>query len=191
MAGTYRLPTGEVINLVEWVEDAVYDKVQLDASISAGAEYVFFRDIQNKDLNETNMRVSSRLEPGWEMIVWRIGFVVAAQTAFDNLLKILDNAYAEFNLGTKTVKQGPIWLFQTGFGISGAVTIDAASSETVKHTANIGPSGTNLVAPLSIPIHITDDVSFQAVIRFFDATTLTAATDVWGVLYGWVKRPVR
>lgn len=184
MAGTYRLPTGEVINLVEWVEDAVYDKVQLDASISAGAEYVFFRDIQNKDLNETNMRVSSRLEPGWEMIVWRIGFVVAAQTAFDNLLKILDNAYAEFNLGTKTVKQGPIWLFQTGFGISGAVTIDAASSETVKHTANIGPSGTNLVAPLSIPIHITDDVSFQAVIRFFDATTLTAATDVWGVLYG-------
>jgi len=189
-SGTYVLPSGEVINLADWVDDVIYDSEDVGASISAGAEYTFFRDIQDKDLIDTNMMISSKLPSGWEMVVWRIGFVVQSGAALDDLILIADRGYAQFLMGqNKIVRQGPIFTFQVGYGIQGGA--DGNSSATTVHTAQIGPVGTALVAPLSIPIYIRDDDTFKATLKFFEATTLSAATKVWAILQGWIKRPVR
>lgn len=193
--GTYVLPSGEVINLADWVDDIIYDSETIPASgtsISAGAEYTFFRDIQNKDLIDTNMMISSKLPSGWEMVVWRIGFVVGLETALSDLQLIANRGYAQFLMGqNKIVRQGPLFTFQVGYGIQGAVSTDGNASATTVHTAQIGPVGTALVAPLSIPIYIRDDDTFKATVKFFTATTVTAGVKVWSILQGWIKRPVR
>lgn len=187
--GTYVLPTGQEINLVEWLEDAIYDRVAVGAAITAGTEYIYFRDLANKSLDATNMQVSSKLPAGWEMIVWRIGIVVAAGAQFVDTVLVHDNGYVEFTVGhNKIIRQGPVYTFPSGWGLDGSVDITAAATA---HSVTLGAAGTNFIAPLSIPVYLTEDLNFRLMLKFFSAVTLQAQTNVTALLWGWIKRPVR
>lgn len=177
------------LNINEVTEGPLYDRVQHGASISAGTEYVYFRDISNKDKADTNMQVSKKLPTGWKMVVWKVGVHIAASATIDDAKLILDNAVLNFEVDNRSILEGPVFCFPAGFGLFGAATTTATAT-TIQIVSNGSPAP-NSVAPLSKPIILTGDNTFQATIKYYDAVTLSAATYVYVVLWGWIQKPIR
>lgn len=187
--GQFVLPTGQEINLVDWRNGSVYDRVSLGTAITAGQEFVYFRDIQNKNYVDTNLTTPNRLPNDWEQIVWKIGVTIDQDVVNADMLLLMRGGYLEFKIAQTMYAQGPIWMFPSGFGIYGAYATTATAT-TLQANANGAPSPAG-VPRLDIPLYITKNVDFQGIIKYYSAETLSAATLVYMVLDGWIKRPVR
>jgi len=88
------------------------------------------------------------------------------------------------------VRQGPAWMHPAGFGPAGFSALDAQTAATERTVITNGSPAPGAVTPLSIPIHIKPDLTFQGLLKFYSAVTLSATTNVYMVLTCWVKRPV-
>lgn len=191
-AGVVNVPGVGEVRLVDWREDIIYDSVELPTAITAGAEYVFFRDVQDKNLLETNMGQSSRLPADWEAIIWKMGIYIPTDEAFADINIVLNQGYTEFKVGQViVVRQGPVFTLPSGFGGAGFSALDAQAAAAERTILTNGTPGPGAVPPMGVPIHITPDLTFQGLLKFFTAQTLSAATTVYMVLSGWLKRPVR
>jgi len=168
--GVVVMPDGRAIHVSYWDEDPIYDTVTLDTSISAGTGYVFFRDLQGKNLDKTNMATSSRLPEGWQMYVWYIAFLPTPQVTQADWQTIASKGYFELQVNQRKRRTGPIWTTQstaTSYGFPSLFT-----------------------KPLDFPILLTDKMTFQATLTFYEAVTLSAESDVVCMLWGWINRPV-
>ncbi|MHC4397553.1 MAG: hypothetical protein ACYS1A_18070 [Planctomycetota bacterium] len=195
------------ISVWSWDDGFLYDEVTITTSgagaIAAGTEGVFFRDIATKNFRQTNMSLSSQLPSGWEMIVLRIGIHVqgdpglrdtAANVALSvaTVQAILGYGYVEFILDNSAVMaSGPATRFPIFGGVGGHMDIESSSRANFAEMNNGSPVF-NAVAPMQIPIIISDARTFRATIHFYEAITgclVSTAIKVAMVLHGFVKKP--
>jgi len=190
--GNFVLPSGQSINLVDWRNGAIYDRVSLGTSITAGQEFVYFRDIQNKNLVDTNLTTPNRLPNDWEAIVWKIGVAIDMDVTNADVLELMRGGYLEFKIAQTLYAQGPIWMFPSGYGIYGAFATggNTGAAYVLQANGNGAPSPAG-VPRLDIPLYINKNTDFQGLIKYYSAETLDVATLVYMVLDGWIKRPVR
>lgn len=137
-AGELNIPSlGKTIRLVEWREDSFFDTVQLDAlSPAAGSSLEFFRDLSNKNLQHTNLKTARRIPAGSEFILTRIG-VIPNQALADSLptdADIIKLAYAAsltFKINDRLISEGPVYKYQSGFGVTGSTTRNSTGIATI------------------------------------------------------------
>lgn len=137
-AGELNIPSlGKVIKLVEWREDSFFDTVQLDGvTPAAGSSLEFFRDLSNKNLQHTNLKTARRIPAGSEFILTRIG-VVPNQALADTLptdadiVKLAFAASLTFKINDRLISEGPVYKYQSGYGVTGSTTRNATGLATI------------------------------------------------------------
>ena len=189
---------GRTIQQIEWREDDVYDSVtQASGAITAGTELVLFRDLTNKNLPHTNLTQARKIKANSEFIISRVGVVIAQ--AFSNTLvalpDILKVAYAgtlTFQIGDRLVTEGPLWKYQTGYGITGG------STETNVSTATTGVPSAAAAPQMLVAQSVSDKDDLVGTINFkgdtwvtgTSAMPTTAGRTVFTVVaHGLIKKP--
>lgn len=177
-AGTLFIPAlNRSIKLVEWREDDFYDTVVTGhanvgaaaAALSAGTTLELFRDIGNKNLQHTNFRTARRIPAGSEFIMSRIG--VVPNQAFGDVIAapeaITKLAYAAtltFKINDRLVSEGPLYKYQSGYGVTGSVTTTAA--DTTLGLVTVGVPSAAAAPNLMVAQPVSDDDDFVATIDF-------------------------
>lgn len=198
-AGELYIPAlGRKVQLIEWREDDFYDSVyQASGAITAGTSLELFRDLTNKNLQHTNLRTARNIPSGSEFVMNRIGVLIAQ--AFSNTVPIVGDllkaAYAgtlTFKINDRLVSEGPLFKYQSGYGMTGSTTANSTSLVTTG-VPSLAAAPNLLVAQ---PIKDNDDL--QSTIDFKgDAwitgsqvgTTLTGALVFMNMLHGLIKKP--
>jgi hypothetical protein len=197
-AGEYTIPElGKTIKLVEWREDDFYDTVQQATGLStAGTTLEYFRDLTSKNLQHTNLKTPRRIPSGSEFILQRIGVVIAqavgatVQIAADILLA----AYAAtltFKINERLISEGPLFKYQSGYGMAGGTTANNTSLITT------GVPSAAAAPQLLVQQTINDQADLQGTIEFkacgwLATTTMPTFTNApaFGLmLHGLVKKP--
>jgi hypothetical protein len=180
--GRFFVPAlGKVINIVEFREDDKYDTVQIVSQpplappfpITAGQQFTFFRDLQGKELIDTNFTTQRRLPAGEEMLIERIG--VSIPLAAGNVLpfprdikKVAEDAFLKFQINRKDVIEGPLVKLPIGYGLSGQ------TQETDQGIVAVGVPATASVANLRKPQFITTEHDVDGVLTFLPRTWFNA-----------------
>lgn len=126
--------TGQVLNIAEYREDDKYDTVCIYGvtieTITAGKQYIFFRDIMRKQVIDTNFTQPSRLGAGEKMVVDRIGVSLpsiavddtgAAWSRWigDDVALLADCGHLLINVNGLLLTSGPLVKYASGYGLSG------------------------------------------------------------------------
>jgi hypothetical protein len=180
--GRFFVPAlGKVINIVEFREDDKYDTVQIVSQpvaappfpITAGQQFTFFRDLQGKELIDTNFTTQRRLPAGEEMLIERIG--VSIPLAVGNVLpfprdikKVAEDGFLKFQINRKDVIEGPLVKLPIGYGLSGQ------TQETDQGIVAVGVPATASVANLRKPQFITTEHDVDGVLTFLPRNWLQA-----------------
>jgi hypothetical protein len=169
--GRFFVPAlGKVINIVEFREDDKYDTIAIPhGAIAAGTQFTFFRDINNKELIDTNFTTQRRLPAGEEMLIERIGVSVPVATGNQaphprDVKKISENGFLTFKINRKDVIEGPLVKMPSGYGLSGNTV------ETDQGIVSIGVPATASVANLRKPQFITTEHDVDGVLTFYPRT---------------------
>lgn len=172
-------------------QDVIYDRVQLTpAAIPAGTNFVFYRDIQGKTRQDTNMSQSSRLPEGQEAIVYRINVMPQADVDPADIRLIIAQAYFEFVLDDDNrVKSGPAAVFPAAYGQYGNEQTTETASTVGVISNGIPSAGAN--PRLLIPIYISEGRTFRANLNFYTLTTLSATGYCYVILDVLMTRPLR
>lgn len=172
-------------------QDIIYDRVLLTpAAIPAGTSFVFFRDIQGKTRQDTNMSQSSRLPDGQEAIVYRINVMPQADVDEANVRLVLAQAYFEFVLDDDNrVKSGPVVTFPSAYGEYG-------NEQTTTNLATVGVISNGVPSAganprLLIPIYLSEGRTFRSNLNFYTLTTLSATAQCYVILDVLMTRPLR
>ncbi len=160
--------TGKKIHIVDWREDDKYDTVFLPPGpIQPGTSLYFFRDLQGKNLIDTNFSAPRKLPAGEEMILNRIG--VQIPLAIGNVLmtpgdikKVAENGYLAFRINRKDVAEGPLLRFPSGYGLSGSTNVDNDG------TLSIGVPSTAAAAKLARDQYVNSDHDMDGVVTYYD-----------------------
>ena len=172
-------------------QDIIYDRVLFTpAAIPAGTDFVYYRDIQGKTRQDTNMSQSSRLPEGQEAIVYRMNVMPQADMDEADVRLICAQGYAEAILDDDLrIKSGPVVTFPSAWGTYG-------NEQTTTNLATVGVMTNGVPSPganprLMIPVYLAENRTFRFDIKFFTLTTLSATGYVY-VIYDvlWV-RPLR
>jgi len=172
-------------------QDIIYDRVLLTpAAIPAGTSFVWFRDIQGKTRQDTNMSQSSRLPEGQEAIVYRINVMPQADIDEADIRLILAQAYFEMVLDDDNrVKSGPVVVFPSAYGHYG-------NEQTTTNLATVGVISNGVPSAganprLLIPIYLSEGRTFRANMTYFALTTLSATGSCYVILDVLMTRPLR
>ena len=167
---------GKTFQQVELREDDVYDTVQLTAAaIAAGTEYEWFRDIQNKNEQHTNIPNPRRIAAGDEVGVFRIG-VHPREAVGDTLpstkdvKKVFGNAHLLLKFNKRIIADGPAIKFPSGYGLSGQSNEVAAAG--LMH-ASVGVPSVAAAPTLFVPQQLKDNDDITAKLRFPNASWAT------------------
>lgn len=205
-AGTLFIPAlNRTIKLVEWREDDFYDTVVVGttgdvtaaaALLTAGASFEFFRDLANKNLPHTNLKTARRIPAGSEFIMSRIG-VVPNQAYGNNLVTddaIIKLAFActlTFKINDRLVSEGPLYKYQSGYGVTGSTTRNATGVVTIG-VPSAAAAPTLMVAQ---PVQDDDDLMGTIDVKSNTWTSANAvlptvvATGITLMLHGYIKKP--
>jgi hypothetical protein len=208
-AGTLYIPAlGRTIKLVEWREDDFYDTIctadpsAAPALIAAGASFEFFRDLQQKNLQHTNLRTPRRIPAGSEFIMSRIALL--PHQAFGNVIptpsQITKLAYAAtltFKINDRLVSEGPLVKYQSGLGVTGSfVGALAAGATSEGGLATIGVPSASAAPNLMVAQPVQDDDDLQGTIDFrsnaWQAGAVMPTIPGIGItifLHGFIKKP--
>lgn len=189
---------GKSFRQVELREDDVLDTIMVaSGSISAGTEYVVFRDIDNKNEQHVSLGSQKRIPSGDEVAVFRVG--VHPREAHGNTLpifsdyrKIIGNAQLELKFNRRVITSGPIVKFSSGYGVGGF------SGESSATAVSIGVPSAAGAPTLFVPQQLKDNDDLNGKIRFPDAAwitsyavpVMTGAVGVSVFLHGVMKAPL-
>lgn len=162
------LPNGSTQKLmfVTKYESELYDTVNVPVgAVAAGTSLEFFRDLNGKNLIDSNMSSSRKLLAGSAMRVFFVGLYFPqaggnTEFRFDDVKKIVDNAIIEVKLNDVEIAKGPAYRFPIGYGLTGN------STRTDFDVFHLGVPSTAAVRPLATPVWITEQHDLQAQIRF-------------------------
>lgn len=172
-------------------QDIIYDRVLLTpAAIPAGTSFVFFRDIQGKTRQDTNMSQSSRLPEGQEAIVYRINVMPQADIDEADVRLVLAEAYHEMVLDDDNrVKSGPVVTFPSAYGQYGNEQTTTNLNTVGVMSNGIPSAGAN--PRLLIPIYLSEGRTFRSNLNFYTLTTLSATANCYVILDVLMTRPLR
>lgn len=195
---------GKKFQQVELREDDVFDTVQLaSGAIAKGAEYEFFRDIQNKNEQHTNIPQSRRIQAGDEVAVFRIGLyprnrVGATAALATDIMQVVENAHFILKFNRRIVTDGPALKYPTGYGMSGFSDLGAATPGN--QAVSIGVPSVAAAPTLFVPQQLRDNDDIVCKLRFpdaawvagYDAPTLASVDGVLvsAFLRGVIKSPL-
>jgi hypothetical protein len=165
---------GKKFQQVELREDDIYDTVRvLPGAVTAGTEYEFFRDIQNKNEQHTNLPQSRRIQAGDEVAVFRIGLyprnkVGATHATSSDIAQIVDNAHFVLKFNRRIISDGPALKFPSGYGLSGASDLGAASAGN--QFVSLGVPSVAAAPTLFVPQQLKDNDDIICKLRFPSAS---------------------
>ena len=184
--------TGKEVFIGQTREDDKYDTIALSndataGNVPAGTTAEFFRDINGKDLLDTNFKTPRRLNAQEAMIVRRIGAYVphavgAILVAQEDFKLIYENSSLVIKVNGQTISEGPLVKYQSGYGLAGAI---GTAANTVVGTESITTNGVPSTAAalwLKVPQLLTDEYDVEATLRFDRRQWLTQNT-VFGAAF--------
>lgn len=172
---------GKKFQQVELREDDVYDTVQVQTgAITAGTELEFFRDIQNKNEQHTNLPQSRRIQAGDEVAVFRIGLyprnkVGATHSSTSDIAQIVDNGHFVLKFNRRVISDGPALKFPSGYGLSGASDLGAVSAGN--QFVSLGVPSVAAAPTLFVPQQLKDNDDIICKLRFPAASWVTGYND--------------
>ena len=181
--GMYMLGDKKV-KLSDWYEGDYYDVVYLfgtgAANIFTGGQYWnIFQDSQGKDLIDWNLGKDGKLPAGQEMTINSIGIHIAGRTsgAATMVLSeffhfVCERFYFEFKLNRDLVAEGPVMMFQSGYGVSGFSGAGAGLGEVLSN----GVPSKATVRPLLVHQDINEKTELWAKITCQAAPWIGATT---------------
>ena len=161
---------GKTIQIVEWREDDKYDTVvYASGAMTAGLTKHFFRDLDNKEAQDTNFTTPRRLPAGEEMILDRVGLYVPlffgdTTVRDDDALKVIENGHFKVKINKSDVGEGPFVKFPSGYGISGQTTA------TDRGIVSIGVPSSAAASKLIREQYLTKDHDISATAQHNDRT---------------------
>lgn len=210
-AGSLFIPAlGKAIKLVEWREDDFYDTVVTGdvsaaaALLTAGTSLEFFRDLASKNLQHTNLRTARRIPAGSEFIMSRIGVLPnqafgAVSALASDVVKHCYAATLTFKINDRLVSEGPLYKYQSGYGITGSVgptTAGLAVGGDFAGLATIGVPSAAAAPNLMVAQPIMDDDDLVATIDYRGSSWATGsvmptvkALGLTLTLHGFIKKP--
>jgi len=158
-------------------------------AIEAGTELEFFRDIQNKNEQHTNIPQSRRIQAGDEVAVFRIGLyprstLGATAAVIMDVKQIVENAHFVLNFNRRVITSGPALKYPTGYGLSGFSDVGAAQAGA--SAVSIGVPSVAAAPTLFVPQQLRDNDDIICKLRFpaaawvtgYDKPTLTGVDGV-------------
>lgn len=118
-------PVGPVINIRDFREGDKYDSIAIDTgNIVAGTEFLFFQDVQQKRLLDTNLKTPSKLSAGESMVLDRIGLYMRTGVGIafpppQDFKTVYDGAYFKLEINGILQDEGPAIKFPSGYGLYG------------------------------------------------------------------------
>lgn len=118
-------PVGPVINIRDFREGDKYDSIVIPTgSVTAGTEFLFFQDVQQKRTLDTNLKTPSKLSAGESMVLDRIGLYVRSSVGLafpapQDFKSVLENAYYKLEINGILQDEGPAIKFPSGYGLYG------------------------------------------------------------------------
>lgn len=149
--------TGEKFAIKRARDDDVYDTVLVpDGAVTAGDEFLFFRDLQNKRRIDANIQTPGKLAAGEKLLLDNIGLEINLATGetFPNpsdVKRIAYNALYEFRLSGELIARGPVYKYPSGYGLAGQ------TQEAGQGIVSIGVASTAARAGLARKHLITGD----------------------------------
>jgi hypothetical protein len=171
--------TGQVVNIRDFRESDKWDTIVVDAGeITAGTEFVFFADIQQKRDVDTNIKTPRKLSAGESMVLDRIGLYFRLATGDvvtvpRDVKKVAENSYYRLRINEILQDEGPAIKFPSGYGLYGNTT------ETDAGIVSIGVPATASASRLVKKQMLNQNHELDGVMRFDPRNWLAAA----GVTY--------
>lgn len=115
----------QIFNIRDFREGDKYDAIAIPTgNIVAGTEFLFFQEVQNKRMTDTNFRTQSKLSAGESMVLDRIGLYVRSSTGLafpapQDVKTIMDNAFYRLEINGLLQDEGPAIKFPSGYGLYG------------------------------------------------------------------------
>jgi hypothetical protein len=204
-AGELYIPAlGKKFMQVELREDDVYDTIQIpNGGIAAGAEFVLFRDIQNKNEQHTNLPQSAKIASGDEVAVFRVGLyprnkVGATHTPSTDILQVIEGSHFIVQFNRRIITSGPAVKYPSGYGVSGFSDVGAAAAGN--QALSVGVPSVAAAPTLFVPQQLKGDDDIRAMVRFpaatwvsgYDAPSLTGTDGLLltAYLHGVIKSPL-
>lgn len=172
-----QLPDGSVqkFSLKNKIVSSLYDTVAVSGAtgpgtaITAGTQFEFFQNIQNKLLLDTNMGTSRKLLSGSKLLVQQIGIYLPQSRGnlavrIDDVQKVVDGGYLEVWQNDILVTRGPLTEYPIGMGMYGS------STRTDTDIFSLGIPSTAAMKNLQVPVLLTSAHDIQARLTFFART---------------------
>jgi hypothetical protein len=159
--------TGAVVNIRDFREGDKYDTIVFpaDVLISAGTEFTFFQDIQQKRDTDTNFKTPRKLSAGESMVLDRIGlyFRLAVGDVTSkprDMKKIFENSFYRLKINDILQDEGPSIKFPSGYGIYGQ------TNETDTGIVSLGVPATASAARLVKKQMLNQNHELDGIMRF-------------------------
>ena len=164
---------------VRYRETMLWDTVTHTDPVAAGDEFRYFSSVGTKTQFQQNFQNERRLQPGEEMRVWSIRCAYPDQgvTPADATLIQL-GAVVNFLVDDVVQAQYPMWMLPQGGGMSHYTPEDAATTDQISN----GIPTARAVFRRRRPIIITDENTYEVVIRYGTAANMSASVVVQVVL---------
>jgi hypothetical protein len=166
-----------VYNIRDFREGDKYDTIAIPTgAIAAGTEYLFFQEVQNKRMTDTNFRTQSKLSAGESMVLDRIGLYVRSATGIafpapQEVKTIMDNAFYRLEINTLLQDEGPAVKFPSGYGLYGQ------TNENGQGIVSVGVPATASAARLLKKQLLNQNHELLGRLRFDDRPWLTGGAN--------------
>lgn len=196
---------GQWVDMKTWSQEPIYDTEIVVTPISAGDEYIFFRNPTfptgaRKDARHTNMIAQQQLPSGWYATVYMMSihilFLETAAgsgifTTAEDAERLYYQGVARFRTGAQKVeKEAPLIFWPSPLGLTGNIERTGPGLSTVG-TLNNGVPSLGAVVPLELPIELTNELTFEGRIQFPGAVTLDNDVQIQFVLHTYMSKPLR
>lgn len=169
-------PVGPVINIRDFREGDKYDSIAIDTgSITAGSEFYFFQDIQNKRLTDCNLKTPSKLSAGESMVLDRIGLYMRTSVGLafpppQDVKTVFENSYYKLEINGILQDEGPAIKFPSGYGLYGQ------TNESGQGIVSLGVPATASAARMVKKQLLNQNHELLGTLRFDQRPWLTAGS---------------
>ncbi len=196
---------GQWVDMKSWNQEPIYDTENINSPITAGDEYIFFRNASfptgvRKDERHTNMVGQQQLPSGWHATIYMMSIhILFLETAAgsgifttpEDAIRLYYQGVARFRTGAqKDEREAPLLFWPSPLGVTGNVVRTGAAATSVG-TINNGVPSLGAVVPLDLTIELSNELTFEARVRFPGAVTLDNATMIQFVLHTYMSKPLR
>lgn len=167
----------QIFNIRDFREGDKYDTIAIPTgSIVAGTEFLFFQEVSNKRMTDTNFRTQSKLSAGESMVLDRIGLYVRSSTGLafpapQDIKTIMDNAFYRLEINGLLQDEGPAVKFPSGYGLYGS------TQESGQGIVSIGVPATASASRLLKKQLLNQNHELLGRLRFDDRPWLTQGTN--------------